>query len=326
MDYESALALKRNISEEIIRPGYNKVARIFSVTSPGTPIRSIRLSRELRAGVNGVGITEVKNKEGFQLKILTRNGTYSANAVASYYNLRPEQISVRRAGSIRLLARTTRYRPPIAGISIGHYLVSAGTLGCIVKRHNDEAYYILSNNHILANVNECSIDDPVFQPGKIDGGQTADVIARLADYEPLVFKGDNFYDAAIARLIVSPEQRDIPGIGTVSAITSPVINARVQKVGRSTELTSGQIISRNIDIEVDFGNNRKLVFREQFEIEGRNGDNQPAGFSTEGDSGSLVVETDSKKAVGLLFAGDDTGSSYASAIEPIFSRFNVFLA
>ena len=325
MDYESALALKRNISEEIIRPLQNKVARIFSVTSPGSPSRSIRLSRELRIGVNGVGIAEMKNKEGYQLKILTRSNTYSANAVASYYNLRPEQISVRRAGPIRLLARTGRYRPPVAGISIGHYMVTAGTLGCIVKKQKDDAYYILSNNHILANVNECSINDPVFQPGKIDGGQPADIIARLADYEPLVFNGDNFYDAAIARLEVSPGETDVPDIGAVSAITSPVVHAKVQKTGRSTELTTGQIITRNIDIEVDFGDNRKLVFRDQFEIEGRNGESQATPFSIDGDSGALVVDTGSNKAVGLLFAGDNTGSSYASPIEPIFSRFNVFL-
>ena len=98
MDYESALMLKKSISEEIIRPLQNKVARIFSVTSTGTPVRSIRLSRELRLGVNGVGITEMKNKKGYQLKILTRDDTYSAKAVATYYNLSPEQISVRRAG------------------------------------------------------------------------------------------------------------------------------------------------------------------------------------------------------------------------------------
>ena len=205
-------------------------------------------------------------------------------------------------------------------------MVTGGTLGCFVKRYNDDAYYILSNNHILANINECSINDPVFQPGKIDGGQTADTIARLADYEPLKFTGDNLYDAAIARLDMSPTDMHVPGIGRLSGTTSPVVDARVQKTGRSSDLTSGLIITRNIDIEVDFGNNRKLVFRDQFEIEGRNEEGLVAGFSAGGDSGSLVIESGSMKAVGLLFAGDDMGSSYASPIEPIFSRFNVFLA
>ena len=326
MDYESALALKKSISEEVIRPAQRKLARIFSVTSPGPAIRSIRLSRELRTGVNGVGIAAVGNEMGYQLKFLTRsNSLSSVRAVAAYYNLSPAQVSIKQVGPIRMLARTNRYRPPVAGISVGHYMVTAGTLGCIVKKQNEDAYYILSNNHVLANINEGMIGDPVFQPGKLDGGQTADIIARLADYEPLVFNGDNFYDAAIARLETPFEQTAIPGIGEVTKTGAPLVNARVQKAGRSSELTTGQIVSKSIDIEVDFGNNRKMVFRDQFEIEGRNGEDKATGFSMDGDSGSLVVETGTNKAVGLLFAGDETGSSYASPIEPIFSRFDVFL-
>ena len=326
MDYESALALKRSISEEVIRPAQRKLARIFSVTSPGAAIRSIRLSRELRTGVNGVGITAAGNEAGYQLKFLTRSNTLpSVRSVAAYYNLRPGQVSIKQVGLIRLMARTNRYRPPFPGVSVGHYKVTAGTLACIVKKQNDDAYYILSNNHVLANINEGTIGDPVFQPGKLDGGQTADIIARLADYEPLVFNGDNFFDAAIARLETPFEQTDIPGIGRVTQTGVPVTNARVQKAGRSSELTTGQIVSKSIDIEVDFGNNRKMVFRDQFEIEGRNGEEKVSGFSLDGDSGSLVVEAGSNKAVGLLFAGDETGSSYASPIEPIFSRFGVFL-
>lgn len=325
MNYESALALKRIISEEVIQPLQKKVARIFYVTSPGQAIRSIRLSRELRTGVNGVGITAVE-QGGYQLKFLTRgNELSSVRAVASYYNLRPAQVSIKQAGPIRLLLRTDRCRPPAPGVSVGHYLVSAGTLGCIVKKKDDDNHYILSNNHVLANMNESSIGDPVLQPGKLDGGQNTDTIARLADYEPLVFNGDNFFDAAIARLEIPFEPGDIPGIGSVTGTASPLVNSRVQKLGRSSELTAGQIVSKNIDIEVDFGNNRKLVFRDQFEIEGRNDEGGQAVFSMDGDSGSLVVESGSNKAVGLLFAGDGTGSSYASPIEPVFSRFNVFL-
>lgn len=326
MDYESALALKRSISEDVIRPARRKVARIFSVASPGPAIRSIRLSRELRTGVNGVGIATMENGEGYQLKILTRSdGLSSIQAVAAYYDLRPWQVSMRQAGTIRLLAHTDRYRPPVPGISIGHAMATAGTLGCIVKKRNDAAWYILSNNHVLANINEGSIGDPVFQPGKLDGGQAADIIARLADFEPLLLHADNFYDAAIARLETPLEQGDIPGIGSVTETASPQVNARVQKRGRSTELTAGQIVTRNMDIEVDFGNGRKMVFREQFEIEGRDTNDQVVHFSRDGDSGALVVEAGANKAVGLLFAGDEKGNSYASPIEPVFARFDVYL-
>lgn len=326
MDYESALALKRSISEEVIRPAQRKVARIFSVASPGHAIRSIRLSRELRTGVNGVGIAALGNEQGYQLKILTRNGGLSSvRAVAAYYDLRPWQVSMRQAGTIRLLAHTDRYRPPVPGVSIGHVMATAGTLGCIVKKRNDDAWYILSNNHVMANINEGSIGDPIFQPGKLDGGQTTDAIARLADFEPLLLSGDNFYDAAIARLEIPFEQSAIPGIGSVTETAAPMVNARVRKRGRSTELTAGQIVTKSIDIEVDFGNGRKMVFRDQFEIEGRDEKDQVVNFSRDGDSGSLVVEAGTNKAVGLLFAGDERGNSYASPIDPIFTRFDVYL-
>ncbi|MHB8155994.1 MAG: hypothetical protein ACYDEQ_01120, partial [Desulfocucumaceae bacterium] len=47
--------------------------------------------------------------------------------------------------------RKTRMRPAQPGVSIGHYKVTAGTLGAIVKGEFPGGIAILSNNHILAN-------------------------------------------------------------------------------------------------------------------------------------------------------------------------------
>ncbi len=322
MDYKSALALKNTISDEIIHPFRKKIARVFSAGSFG--LRSIRLSRDLLTSVNGVGISENAGG-GFQLKILTRSSLFSVQSLAAYYNLSPAQVSVRKAGPIRLLAYTERYRPPFPGASVGHAQVSAGTLGCFVRKPEDDAQYLLGNNHILANHNNCSIGDPVYQPGMIDGAMARDVIARLADYEPLSRISPNYFDAAIARMEVSSAQTSIYGIGQVTGMASPLMDTRVLKTGRSTGLTRGAIVSTSTDIEVDFGHQRKLVFLDQFEIEGRTPEDVPTGFSSGGDSGALVVAAESNKAVGLLFAGDDTGSSYASPVEPILTRFGVYL-
>ncbi len=50
-----------------------------------------------------------------------------------------------------------RYKPFIftlgPGGSCGHYNISAGTLGGFVE--DEDNYYILSNNHVLANSNDC---------------------------------------------------------------------------------------------------------------------------------------------------------------------------
>ncbi len=74
-----------------------------------------------------------------------------------------------------------RYRPVIpAGVSIGHYKITAGTLGAVVKDRTTGATLILSNNHVLANSNDASIGDDVLQPAAMDGGHLpADVVAKL---------------------------------------------------------------------------------------------------------------------------------------------------
>lgn len=74
-----------------------------------------------------------------------------------------------------------RYRPTVpSGVSIGHYKITAGTLGTIVTDTQTGEKLILSNNHVLANSNDSLIGDSILQPGATDGGQGAsDVVARL---------------------------------------------------------------------------------------------------------------------------------------------------
>src|SRR3989442_1279213 len=56
-------------------------------------------------------------------------------------------------GVIRALqARTARFRPAPGGVSIGHRAITAGTLGCLVRRHGQ--VFRLSNNQVIANSND----------------------------------------------------------------------------------------------------------------------------------------------------------------------------
>jgi hypothetical protein len=82
-----------------------------------------------------------------------------------------------------------RFRPNIpAGVSIGHYKVTAGTLGAIVFDRNTGEPLILSNNHVLANSNEAEIGDAILQPGPTDHGlRPDDVVAKLHRFEMLRF-------------------------------------------------------------------------------------------------------------------------------------------
>ena len=85
---------------------------------------------------------------------------------------------------------TGRFRPAPGGVSIGHVLITAGTLGCLVQKNGKK--FILSNNHVLANSNEAEIGDAIVQPGPTDGGaMPGDHIADLAEFVPIRFQNDN---------------------------------------------------------------------------------------------------------------------------------------
>lgn len=191
-----------------------------------------------------------------------------------------------------------RYRPAPGGVSIGHYNVTAGTLGCIVEDYNGYIY-ILSNNHVLANSNNASVNDPIYQPGPHDGGSHKDIIGRLSRWITLDLRGINYVDAAIAaplnRNYVDP---NILGIGRVMGVARPKLEEYVVKSGRTTGVTRGYISTINSFVKVDYGSLGVLYFDDQIII-------RPGNFSRGGDSGSLVLNTD-RYAVGLLFAGSDS--------------------
>jgi len=64
-----------------------------------------------------------------------------------------------------------RNRPLRIGGSIGHFKITAGTLGCFVRSHESDSPLILSNNHVLANENRAKKGDAILQPGRFDDGQ-----------------------------------------------------------------------------------------------------------------------------------------------------------
>jgi S1-C subfamily serine protease len=82
-------------------------------------------------------------------------------------------------GMIVARSATIRYdRPVPIGVSAGLADFATGTLGARVS--NGSTVYALSNNHVVAGVNEASIGDPILQPGPIEDGGTdpADRIGR----------------------------------------------------------------------------------------------------------------------------------------------------
>lgn len=203
---------------------------------------------------------------------------------------------------------TRRMRPCPGGFGVGHYRVTVGTLGTCCYDMSPfpgipKKYYILSNNHVLANSNDAKEGDPILQPGAADGGRyPSDVIAILSRFVPIKFISgssfpDNLVDAAIAEANMQDIDRRIFWTGSVKKMSViPEVGIKVQKVGRTTGLTTGEITFINATVKVDYREHGVAKFVQQIIT---------THMSQGGDSGSLVTDFD-EGAVGLLFAGSIT--------------------
>lgn len=216
--------------------------------------------------------------------------------------------------------RRQKVRPACPGVSIGHFRITAGTLGAVVYDQETGERLILSNNHVLANSQtprgrRAALGDPIYQPGPYDGGTAADTLATLHRYVPLRFTSVNKVDAAVARP-VSPDvlEPDIMGLGRVEGVAEPELEMPVRKSGRTTGCTQGKVTAIHATVRVSYGNGKRATFTDQFVTE---------AMSQGGDSGSLVVD-DQARAVGLLFAGSPS-ATIASPIATVLESLKVAL-
>lgn len=110
------------------------------------------------------------------------------------------------------LTPRNRWRPVMpGGISIGHYLVTAGTLGALVYDRNTNEPLLLSNNHVFANSNDARVGDAILQPGATDYGQNpADVVAQLLRFVPLRYVGDETVQPPVIQPPTQPTQPSNP--------------------------------------------------------------------------------------------------------------------
>lgn len=259
-------------------------------------------------------------------------------------------------GDIRpLQARTNRWRPAPGGVSLGHYKITAGTLGCVVRDRKTGKRLILSNNHVLANSNNAQPGDPILQPGPIDGGQLGkDIIARLERFHPIRFntapatcKLAKLYAKLgnlLARLVGSRHQLQVlktsPSltnladaalaqpleegaildenleIGVVTSATAPRLGMLVRKSGRTTAFTTGVISVLDATVVVAYGSDRNATFETQIVT---------TPMSRGGDSGSLLVADNAPEAVGLLFAGSDQATIH-NPIQAVLDSLKVGFA
>lgn len=245
-----------------------------------------------------------------------------------------------REQSAEAQSLTGKVRAARGGYSVGHKNITAGTIAtCVYKilpggstnppSHGlgvPTKYYILSNNHVLANSNNASLGDAVLQPGPIDGGNDpADRIARLSEYVPITFdpavplsQHQNLVDAAIAEGNFADLDREVFWSGQVRGWrprSNVSVGTLVKKTGRTTNFTTGRITAINVTVDVGYGGGRTARFRDQIIT---------TPLSSPGDSGSLIMTLDNV-AVGLLYAGSSQ-ATIANQIENVRNLLRIEVA
>lgn len=231
--------------------------------------------------------------------------------------------------SARALGETSRARPLRPGVSIANVAVTAGTLGAFVVGPEGERY-VLSNWHVLAGSPQAAAGDVVVQPGPADGGaDPADRVGTLARWAPMDPGEHHRVDCALALLDDGVEVDPTYPAGRVTSTAQVLGGEAVAKVGRTTSVTRGRVSAIELDdVLVGYGDDLgALGFDGQIEIESA----QEGPFSRGGDSGSLVYREDGV-AIGLLFAGSETGGpdghglTYVNPIDAVLSTLGVTLA
>lgn len=255
------------------------------------------------------------------------------------FKLKNFTTDVIQVGKIRALQidKKTRHRPCPMGTSGGHYEITAGTNGELLRDKKTGKVCIGTNNHVGANSNDAQIGDPYLQPGPYDGGSVRDdTIGNLLRFVPIEFGGVpsqciaarfwsvfyngparlfgrrtrlkplviypeyNLVDAAIIEVNEKDVSSNIVDIGIPKGIKQPELDMLVEKSGRTTCHTNDGLIT-GIDATIgpiSYGAQKYAYFKDQVVI-------SKEGFSAGGDSGSLVLDKEGY-AIGKLFAGSET--------------------
>jgi hypothetical protein len=323
MQMQSAIALR----DEIIDEGLSNTARTVAALPAAAHVTASALPSGRPPSPIALGIVGRKNNYRLAIRVLRATPGLQSQ-IEEIRDRAKGEIDIRQVG--RLVKQATRWhqrknRPSRIGGSIGHVDITAGTLGCFVKKTTGSGGdFILSNNHVLANENLASRGDAILQPGPDDDGDDPqDRVGVLDKFVPLK-RRNNLVDAAIATIEEGLEYYydELKSIGTIRGVrTTPLEEDEVVfKVGRTTGKTKGLVKAiemSDLVIEYDMGD---IVFNEQIEI--APAEDEP--FSLGGDSGSLIVDAD-RNAVALLFGGNDVDATYANPIGAVLKALKIEL-
>jgi len=248
--------------------------------------------------------------------VLQADATKSASAAVTIVSHTPNEA----AQSLPIILGTTGGNAKDSSTSGNTITCCGGTLGSLVQRNG--AFYILSNNHVLARSDSAAIGDNIIQPGLPDSNcnpNSATVVAHLSQFVRLETAGTNV-DAAIAQInlgavdtngtifsLGSTATGNVPNPGSPHAGTGVAAKMAmpVAKSGRTTGLTCSTVGAVGVSTKVQYqtgcgtGTTFSVTYQNQVSVSG-------GTFSGQGDSGSLIVSQATADPVALLYAGSDT--------------------
>jgi hypothetical protein len=307
----------------------------------------------------GVGLKEVEGQHTTDLSLKVLVYDKLPISALSAQDMVPKEMDgiktdVTNVGRIHAFqVPTGRHRPAFPGISIGHYAITAGTFGAVVRDVRTNQRLILSNNHVLANSNNASIGDAILQPGGADGGRNPqDRIADLERFVKIQFKGGGgssggsncklakfaasflnvFASLFGSKTRVAAVQADAVNL-VDCAVAKPVLDGiisddilKIGKVQGTAAAEIGMKVKKSgrttgytesqitiLDTTIEVGYGSQVAAFEHQILAG--------AMSEPGDSGSLIVDMQNH-AVGLLFAGSST-VTVMNPIAAVLSALNV---
>jgi hypothetical protein len=333
MRFESALEVQAQVFRDIF--GYTEVPAASGMApSPGLFVdaMAMELGEAQSAGrlPDGdslkdiaLGVTEGTGPDDSRLAVLIQDKkARRGKTLARIVDLARAEADVLFIGRQEAAWTQSRNNPLRLGCSTSPTTVGyAGTMGCFCLDGQTGHVGVLSNNHVLANVNSVPLKTRIMQPGALDHGKAGrDDVAELTRFVPIQFGGiPNAVDAAFATILGHGRREDRDTLYNSANVPAPVIRLQptsvatampgmtVFKTGRTTRHTRGRVRAVNVNnYNVGMHPFGVARFDNQILIEMAN---QPvAPFSMAGDSGSLIVDA-SGQPVGLLFAGSTSGGA-----------------
>ena len=291
------------------------------------------ISKSVGAAGPGAPVLNVYVAEAMSMEAVKRVLVDSFGMSALESDAQP--VNVHYSGHILALSHTHGERPSPCGISVGHFNITAGTQGVLARGLSPERQrrlLMVSNNHVLANVNDCRIGDAIHQPGPRDRPPAPDTqVAALEQWVPIQF-GDgtvNYVDCATAWCWPDRVRKDFisPKGGAWSYFNvggQPVEATTDMQVGKSGRTTNG-LMARLPTSKHRSASTTRTGGSPISGTRSRSSARKVRAFSDGGDSGSLIwTFNEQRSPLGLLFAGG-RAYTYANKIEHVMAALKIEL-